>query len=104
MSSSRQRAALTSESLPCPECGAEAMRLVVETCHLGDGSQVPRLRHFRCKACGARFFTDEAMDAIQSRRAKATRPAFQVAESRAKYGKKRLSSLPRRPGTGEASV
>ena len=89
MSLSRQREALISEPLPCPECGSEAMQLVVETCRMGDGLRAPRLRHFRCKTCGARFFTDEAMDAIQSLRAKGTRPALQVAESRAKYGKER---------------
>ena len=89
MSSSRQKEALISEPLPCPECGAEAMRLVVETCRLGDGLQAPRLRHFRCKSCGARFFTDEAMEAIQALRAKVARTALQVAESGAKYGKER---------------
>jgi hypothetical protein len=65
------------------------MRLVVEPCRLGDGLQMPRLRHFRCKACGARFFTDEAMDAIQSRRAEAASHGLRVAESHAPYGKKR---------------
>jgi hypothetical protein len=50
---------------------------------------VPRLRHFRCQACGARFFTDEAMDAIQSRREKAAPPGLRVAESHAQYGEKR---------------
>lgn len=89
MSSSRPREAPMSETLPCPECGIEAMKLVVETCRLKDGLSVPRLRHFRCQACGARFFTDEAMDAIQSRREKAAPPGLRVAESHAQYGEKR---------------
>jgi transcriptional regulator NrdR family protein len=54
------------EPLPCADCGAEAVRLVIESCRLADGVQMPRLQHYRCHACGTRFFTDEAMDEIRS--------------------------------------
>ena len=48
------------------------MRLVrtVETCRLDDGLTVKRLRHFKCRACGARFFDDHAMHQIRVERAK----------------------------------
>lgn len=68
MSSSRPKRAPISESLPCPECGKVQMARVVETCHLENGLAVKRLRHFKCAACGARFFDDEAMHAIQAAR------------------------------------
>ncbi len=42
---------------------------VVETCHLSDGLTVKRLRHYRCRSCGARFFDDAAMHRIQQQRA-----------------------------------
>jgi hypothetical protein len=42
---------------------------VVETCRLGDGFIVKRLRHLKCNACGSRFFDDEAMNVIQIARA-----------------------------------
>ena len=41
----------------------------VENCRLDDGLRVIRLRHFKCQACGARFFDDDAMHRIQSERA-----------------------------------
>jgi len=68
MSSSRPKRAPISESLPCPECGQMQMARVVETCHLEDGVTVKRLGHYKCQACGARFFDDEAMHAIQAAR------------------------------------
>jgi len=43
---------------------------VVENCRLDDGLAVRRLRHFKCAACGGRFFDDEAMHRIQHKRAK----------------------------------
>jgi len=43
---------------------------VVESCRLDGGVSVKRLRHFKCRACGARFFDDEAMHRIQAERAK----------------------------------
>lgn len=70
MSSSPQREARTSERLPCPECGAMQMAQTVEKCRLDDGLSVTRLRHFKCRACGARFFDDDAMHRIQSERTK----------------------------------
>jgi transposase-like protein len=42
---------------------------VVETCRLADGPTVKRLRHYRCRSCGARFFDDAAMHRIQQERA-----------------------------------
>jgi hypothetical protein len=44
---------------------------VVETCRLADGLTVKRLRHYRCRSCGARFFDDAAMHRIQEQRAAA---------------------------------
>jgi len=41
---------------------------VVETCRLADGFTVKRLRHYRCRSCGARFFDDDAMHRIQQER------------------------------------
>lgn len=76
-----------SEPLPCPECGVEAMRLVVEDCRLADGVEVPRLRHYRCKSCGSRFFPDEAMETIRSVRTTAS-GTLRVAEGPAAYGKR----------------
>jgi len=53
------------------------MARVVETCRLEDGAVVKRLDHYRCQACGARFFDDAAMHVIQTVRsamAKANAP------------------------------
>ncbi|MBI2438134.1 MAG: hypothetical protein HYV36_04895 [Lentisphaerae bacterium] len=46
------------------------MSRTVENCRLDDGLFIKRLRHFKCRACGARFFDDDAMHCIQSHRAK----------------------------------
>jgi len=70
MSSSPQREAQTSEPFPCPECGAMRMSRTVENCRLEGGLTIRRLRHFKCKSCGARFFDDDAMHRIQSERDK----------------------------------
>ena len=70
MSSSPQREARMSQPLPCPECGAVKMTHVVGSCRLDDGLTVKSLRHFRCRACGAKFFDDEAMHRIQAERTK----------------------------------
>jgi hypothetical protein len=69
MSSSHPREAPISEPLPCPECGKTEMVSVVKTCRLADGLTVERLRHYRCRSCGARFFDDTAMHRIQQQRA-----------------------------------
>ena len=69
MSSSPRKEAPMSKAFPCPECGAARMVRTVEDCRLDDGLSVRRLRHFRCQACGARFFDDDAMHRIQSERA-----------------------------------
>ncbi len=69
MSSSHQKRAPISESLPCPECGQLQLARVVETCRLEDGLAVKRLSHYKCQACKTRFFDDEAMHAIQAARA-----------------------------------
>ena len=66
MSSSRPKEARTSELLPCPECGKVQMTRTVGTCRLGDGLTVKRLRHYKCRFCGVRFFDDDAMHRIQS--------------------------------------
>jgi hypothetical protein len=42
---------------------------VVETCRLGDGLRVKKLRHCKCRSCGARLFDDAAMHHIQRQRA-----------------------------------
>jgi hypothetical protein len=42
----------------------------VENCRLDDGFVVKRLRHFKCQACGTRFFDDDAMGRIQEARDK----------------------------------
>jgi len=73
------------------------MSRVVETCHLEGGLTVPRLGHLKCAACGARFFDDEAMHAIQGARSAATRG--ELAETRATKGafKQILDKVPDRP-------
>ena len=45
------------------------MAQTVENCRLDDGLSVKRLRHFKCRTCGARLFDDDAMHRIQSERA-----------------------------------
>jgi DNA-directed RNA polymerase subunit RPC12/RpoP len=69
MSSSHQRKAPISEPFVCSECGKKAMASVVENCGLADGFSIKRLRHFRCRSCGARLFDDAAMHRIQQERA-----------------------------------
>ncbi len=69
-SSSRPNEAPMSEPLPCPECGEMKLVRVSETCQVAEGPTVPRLRHHKCGACGARFFDDAAMHAIQRAREK----------------------------------
>jgi transcriptional regulator NrdR family protein len=72
MSSFHQKEVQMSEPLPCPECGAEQMKSVVENCRFDDGLLVKRLRHHKCLSCKTRFFTDEAMHRIQAERAEHT--------------------------------
>ncbi len=74
MSSSHRKEALISEPFVCPECGATAMVSVVEDCRLAGGLTVKKLRHYRCRSCGARLFDDAAMHRIQ--RERAGRPAM----------------------------
>jgi predicted RNA-binding Zn-ribbon protein involved in translation (DUF1610 family) len=74
MSSSHPREAPVSEPLPCPECGKTEMVSVVATCRLVGGLTVKRLRHYRCRSCGARVFDDAAMHRIQQERAEC--PAY----------------------------
>ena len=40
-----------------------------KTCHLADGVTIKRLRHYKCRACGARLFDDAAIHRIQQERA-----------------------------------
>jgi len=61
-----------SEALPCPECGATRMTRKTENCRFGDGLVLKRLPHFKCMACGARFFDDDAMHRIQRARSSRT--------------------------------
>ena len=68
MSSFHPKEAQISEPLPCPECGEVQMAPTVESCRLGDGLTVKKLRHYKCKSCGARFFDDDAMHQIQAAR------------------------------------
>ena len=69
MSSSRQKEALISEPFPCSECGRVEMVSVTEACHLAGGVTVKKLRHYKCRACGARLFDDDAMHRIGQERA-----------------------------------
>jgi len=71
MSSSHRKKAQTSETLPCPECGKNQMKRIVETCRLADGLTVKELGHYKCQSCGSRFFDDEAIHGIQAARASA---------------------------------
>lgn len=41
---------------------------VVETYKLKDGPVVKKLAHYKCQACGARFFDDSAIHRIQDAR------------------------------------
>jgi len=70
MSSFRQKEIPTSEFMICPECGNRRMIRTVENCRLHDGLAVRRLRHFKCQACGAHLFDDDAMRRIQAEREK----------------------------------
>ncbi len=72
MSSSRRREARIPEPIACVACGKKEVVSVVATCRLGDGLVVKRLRHYRCRSCGARLFDDAAMGRIQQQRAAAT--------------------------------
>jgi hypothetical protein len=65
MSSSHPKEAPISEPFPCPECGKIELVSVVETCQLGDGLIIKRLRHYKCRSCGTRLFDDAAMHQIQ---------------------------------------
>ena len=49
------------------------MARVVKTCHLEGGLTVKRLSHYKCQACQARLFEDEAMHAIQAARSAAAK-------------------------------
>ena len=69
MSLSHRKEAPISEPLPCHECGKEEMVSVTETCTLADGLTVKRLRHYKCRSCGARLFDDAAIHRIQQERA-----------------------------------
>jgi len=68
MSSSRPREAQISEPLPCPECGKAEVVSVVETFRFADGLTIKRLRHYRCRSCGARLFDDDAMHRMRQQR------------------------------------
>ena len=48
------------------------MAYTVENCQTEDGLTIRRLRHLKCRTCGARFFDDEAMHRIQKERATRT--------------------------------
>jgi rubredoxin len=58
------------ESLPpiltCPECGQKAMLRTSGPCKFMDGTLVPELERFQCKACKAEFFDDDAMGVIEA--------------------------------------
>ena len=68
MSSSHRKEAPTSELLPCPQCGKTQMVCVVETVRLENGVTVEKLRHYKCGACGSRFYDDQAIHRIQAAR------------------------------------
>ena len=44
----------------------------VGNCRIDDCLSVKRLRHFKCRACGARLYDDDAMHRSQRERAKRT--------------------------------
>ncbi|MGW8257769.1 MAG: hypothetical protein ACWGMZ_09825 [Thermoguttaceae bacterium] len=44
------------------------MAAVVETLQLSDGPTIKRLRHYKCRSCGAKLFNDAAMHRIQEYR------------------------------------
>ncbi|MBM3326020.1 MAG: hypothetical protein FJY65_03410 [Calditrichaeota bacterium] len=52
------------EVLPCPECGAEAMRRWRGECRLLDGFVIADLERWHCTACEEDFFDPQAMDKI----------------------------------------
>ena len=51
--------------MPCPECGALAMVPVRKAMRFPDGLVLPKLKRFQCKKCGANFFDDASMEAIE---------------------------------------
>lgn len=55
--------------LPCPECGANALRKVRGACTLLDGTVVQNLERYQCAKCGADLFDREAMREIRRQRA-----------------------------------
>jgi DNA-directed RNA polymerase subunit M/transcription elongation factor TFIIS len=73
---SPEREAPIVEPFSCAECGRQEMITVTETCRLADGLSVKRLRHYKCRSCGARLFDDDAMHRIQEQRA--THPGVAV--------------------------
>jgi len=52
-------------AMPCPECGALAMLRVRKAMRFPDGLVLPKLKRFQCRKCGANFFDDAAMEAIE---------------------------------------
>ena len=76
MSSSLRKKARTSSAIPCPGCGRKGMKVVVESCTLRDGTRMTDLKQYKCGACHARYFDDEAMHRIQAQRGQSRRTAL----------------------------
>ncbi len=72
MSLSHQKEVLISEPYPCPECGENSLKTVVEDYELSGGIKIRRLKHLKCTSCGLHYFDDNAMHKIQKFRRETT--------------------------------
>jgi transposase-like protein len=66
----------------CPECDKQEMRRVIGPFNLGDGSCMPNLERFHCRACGSDFFDDPAMKAIRAFRESQERKLARTSRSK----------------------
>jgi transposase-like protein len=66
----------------CPECDKQEMRRVIGPFNLGDGTVMPNLERFHCRACGSDFFDDPAMKAIRAFRESQKRKPARTSRSK----------------------
>jgi len=66
----------------CPECDKQEMRRVIGPFNLGDGTFMPNLERFHCRACGSDFFDDPAMKAIRAFRESQKRKPIRTGRSK----------------------
>ncbi|MCX7044525.1 MAG: YgiT-type zinc finger protein [Candidatus Sumerlaeota bacterium] len=79
MSLSQAKQTRTFDTFPCPECDKKTIAKVIEDYREEDGFVVKRLKHFKCRSCGARFFDDDAMQHIEDQRRAASARSSKLA-------------------------